>query len=68
LDQALDRKLKRSEAVPPKGSLVTTNKAKHWVIGEALGISIGAAAVFVSKSGLIQFPIEYTTNSWVLDA
>ena len=68
LVEALDKKLERSTSVPKKGALVTTDRARKWVIGEALGISIGAAAVFVSKSGLSQFPIEYTTNSWVLDA
>jgi len=68
LEQAIDRKLKRIDYVPPRGALVTTRHTRRWVIGEALGIGIGSSAVFVGENSLIQLPIEYISNAWVKDA
>lgn len=68
LEEAIDRKLKRINHVPPRGALVTTEHARRWVISEALGIGVGSSAVFVGKSGLIQLPIEDISNAWVKDA
>lgn len=68
LEEAIDRKLRRIDYVPPRGALVTTKHARRWVISEALGIGVGSSAVFVGKSGLIQLPIEDISNAWVRDA
>ena len=68
LEEAIDRKLKRIDYVPPRGALVTTKHARRWVISEALGIGVGSSAVFVGKSGLIQLPIEDISNAWVKNA
>ena len=65
IQDAIDQKLQRINFVPPKGSLVLTDKARQWVIGKAMGISIGNDAIFVSDHGLIAMPIEYITDSWV---
>jgi hypothetical protein len=45
--------------------LVLTDKARHWVIGKAMGISVGNDAIFVSDHGLNAMPIEYITDAWV---
>lgn len=68
LEEAIDRKLRRIDYVPPRGALVTTKHARRWVISEALGIGVGSSAVFVGKSGLIQLPIEDISKAWVKDA
>ena len=63
--KAVDDRLKRVEGVPPRGALVTTRKAKRWAIGNALGISVGLKAAFVSSEGLIYHPIETIDKAWV---
>ena len=68
LPEAIDKRLKRIDYVPPRGSLVTTKNARRWVIAEALGIGIGSSAVFVGKAGLVQLPIETISNAWVKHA
>ena len=65
LQDAIDKKLTRIDHVPPRGALVTTNKARRWVIGEALGISVGTNAVFLARDGISSLPIEYITAAWV---
>jgi len=65
LVEAIDRKLERVTFVPPRGALVTTNKAKSWVISYALGISVGSNAVFLGRDGVISIPIEYTNDAWI---
>jgi len=66
LEEALDARLQRINFVPPRGALVTTKATRRWVLGEALGISIGSSAVFLGEKGLISLPVEQITNSWVL--
>lgn len=66
LYEALAKKLKRYEGVPPKGALVTTKSARRWVINDALGISVGSSAIFLGKQSLESLPIETITSSWVL--
>jgi len=65
LHEAIDQKLKRIDYVPPRGALVTTDKARRWVIGEALGISVGTNAIFLSNDGIGSLPIEQITGAWV---
>jgi len=65
LEEGIDRKLKRINYIPPKGSLVTTNKVRRWIIGEALGISIGTKAIFLGEKGIISTQIDFITNAWV---
>jgi hypothetical protein len=63
--EAVDKRLQRIEGVPPRGSLVTTKKARRWVIGSAMGISVGLKAAFVSKHGLVYHPIETIDKAWI---
>ena len=65
LEEAIDRKMKRIDYIPPKGALVTTDKARRWVIGEAMGIAIGTKAIFLSEKGVISQQIDFITNAWV---
>jgi len=65
LEEAIDRKMKRIDYIPPKGALVTTEKARRWVIGEAMGIAIGTKAIFLSEKGVISQQIDFITNAWV---
>ena len=64
-NKAVDSKLKRIEYIPPRGALVTTQKARRWAIGSALGISVGTKAVFLGSNGLIYHPIETIDKAWV---
>jgi hypothetical protein len=64
-DTAVDDRLTRIGYVPPRGALVTTTHSQRWVIGVAMGISVGASAVFLSKQGLLYLPIELIDKAWV---
>lgn len=63
--KAVDDRLIRINGVPPRGALVATKKAKRWAIGNALGISVGVKAAFVSKHGLVYHPIDTIDKAWV---
>lgn len=63
--KAVDSRLQRVKGIPPRGALVTTRKAKRWAIGNALGISVGLKAAFVSSEGLIYHPIETIDKAWI---
>ena len=65
LAEAIDTKLSRVSHIPPRGALVTTDKARRWVIGEALGIAVGTKAIFLNESGVVSLQIDYITNAWV---
>lgn len=65
LAEAIDTKLKRIDYVPPRGALVTSDKTRRWVIGEALGIAVGTKALFMSDKGLSTLPIDFITNAWI---
>lgn len=65
LEQAIDEKLKRYDGIPPRGALVSTDKTRRWVIGQALGISVGAKAIFLSETGVVSVYIEDIKNAWV---
>lgn len=65
LPEAIDRKMTRVDHIPPKGALVTTDRARRWVIGEAMGIAIGTKAIFLSEKGVISQQIDFITNAWV---
>jgi hypothetical protein len=64
--EAVDQRLNRIDHIPPLGALVTTKHAEKWIIGVAMGISTGTRAVFLSKKGVIHFPMEYVHEAWVL--
>ena len=63
--EAVDKRLQRIGGVPPRGSLVTTKKARRWAIGNAMGISVGIKAAFLSKHGIVYHPIETIDKAWV---
>ena len=65
LTEAIDKKLKRIDYVPPRGALITTKAAQNWVIDEALGIAVGSKGVFLGKKSVISVPIEDINNAWV---
>ena len=65
LEEAIDRKLQRIDRIPPKGALVTTDKTRRWVIGDALGIAIGTKAIFLSEKGISSLQIDFIKNAWV---
>ena len=65
LEQAIDEKLQRYDGIPPRGALVSTDKTRRWVIGQALGISVGAKAIFLSETGVVSVYIEDIKNAWV---
>lgn len=63
--QAVDDRLTRIKSIPPKGALVATKRAKRWAIGNALGISIGLKAAFVTTQGISYHPIETIDKAWI---
>jgi len=65
LEQAIDAKMKRIDCIPPRGALVTCDRARRWVIGEALGIAIGTKAIFLGENGVVSQQIDFITNAWV---
>jgi hypothetical protein len=64
-EAAVDDRLTRIGYVPPRGALVTTKHSQRWAIGVAMGISVGASAVFLSKQGLLYLPIEMIDKAWL---
>jgi hypothetical protein len=65
LEQAIDEKLQRYDGIPPRGALVSTDKTRRWVIGQALGIAVGAKAIFLGETGVVSVYIEDIKNAWV---
>jgi hypothetical protein len=64
-NKAVDSKLTRIEHVPPRGALVTTKKARRWIIGEAMGICVGLKAAFLSDEGVVYLPLDDIEKAWV---
>lgn len=62
---AVDDRLERVVGIPPRGSLVTTKRAKKWAIGSALGISVGLKGAFVSSQGIVYLPVEEFDAAWI---
>lgn len=50
---------------PVFGSLVTTKKSQRWVIGVAMGISLGSRCVFLSENGLVKLHAGDVESCWV---
>lgn len=63
-EQALKSRLKPYDR-PVYGSLVTTKARQRWVIGVAMGISLGSRCVFLSKEGLIRLHSEDVESCWI---
>lgn len=66
-EEAMGRKLRSVEGVPPRGAVVATKKAERWLIGYALGICVGARAAFLSEAGVVYFPLDDVDMAWVLE-
>jgi hypothetical protein len=64
-EAAVDDRLKPAGQYPPRGALVTTEHARRWVTGVALGICVGARSVFLNDQGLIYLPTTLIKNSWI---
>jgi len=62
---AVDDRLQRVKHVPPLGSLVTTNKARRWAIGAAMGICTGTKGAFLNRTGVVYLPLDDIDASWV---
>lgn len=62
---AVDEKLHRIDHVPPLGALVVTRQAQRWVTGVAMGICTGTKGVFLSKQGVLYFPLDAIETAWI---
>ena len=62
---AVDARLHRVDCVPPLGALVTTDKARRWVTGVAMGVCVGTKAAFLDKAGVIYMSIDDINGAWV---
>ena len=65
LIKALDFVLQRVETFPPKGALVVTKKARPYFTGYAMGLAMGANAVFLGDDDMIYLPISEIEGAWV---
>ncbi len=64
--EAIDKKLKRIDFIPPLGSLIATDLEIRFTVGYALGISVGSKACYLNKEGVTWKPLETVNYSWVL--
>jgi hypothetical protein len=64
-DEAVERVLDPIDYTPPRGALVATLKAERWVVGYALGISMGSKAAFLSRAGVVYFPLDTVAKAWL---
>ena len=64
IDAAL-RSRRTPDDRPVLCSLVTTERSQRWMVGVAMGISLGSRCVFLSKDGLIKLNAEDVQSSWV---
>ena len=60
-----DAHLTRVSGIPPRGALVVSSQVGRWIIGKALGIAMGAHAVFVGDKGVIYATITDIDGAWV---
>jgi hypothetical protein len=65
LDDAIDHRLTRVSGLPPRGALVVTEDVQVWVIGAALGISLGLRAAFLGKHGVTTLSINQVRGGWL---
>lgn len=64
-DEAISKRLREINYVPPKGSLVATRKVNRWAIGYGLGISLGLKCAFLAEFGIVYVPVEEVDKAWV---
>lgn len=64
-DEAIGRKLKEIDGVPPRGALVGTKMVERWMIGYALGVCVGTKAAFLSRRGVVYSPLDDIDKAWV---
>lgn len=64
-DEAVAGRLREVEGIPPKGALVATRRAERWLIGYALGISMGTSAAFLSRRGVVYSLFEDVDKAWL---
>jgi hypothetical protein len=66
-EDAVRDRLPQAYNVPPRGALVlaSTGIIDAEYMGVGFGISVGSNAAFVSKAGVVYYPIEYIDSAWV---
>jgi hypothetical protein len=64
-DEAVERKLQEVDHIPPRGALVATKRAERWLIGYALGICVGTKAAFLSRAGVVYYPLDDIDKAWM---
>lgn len=63
IQDALDDRLER--CLPTQfGALVTTDKRHRWITGVAMGISVGARCIFLSKEGMVMLHSADAIAAW----
>ena len=64
-DEAMADRMQEVNHVPPRGAVVATKKAERWLIGYALGICLGTKAAFLSRGGVVYYPLDDIDKAWV---
>jgi len=65
LEEAISDRLTPISCVPPVGALITTDKARKWLTGVAMGISTGRRGVFLNTKGVIYMPLTDIKDAWI---
>jgi hypothetical protein len=65
LQRALDARLMRWEAVPPRGALVVARANRNRSFDYAMGIANGEKAAFLLAAGVVYLDIDHVAGSWV---
>lgn len=64
-DEAIEEILQPISYVPPRGALVASKLTDRWLIGYALGISVGTKAAFLSRRGVVYSSLDDVIKAWV---
>lgn len=63
--EAVDQRLTRVDYIPPRGSLVITERPMGGGIGYSMGICVGAKAAFLSRTGVIYKSVTDISKAWI---
>ena len=66
--EAIDARLTRLDvSIPPRGSIVGRSEGSGSVTEIALGVCIGETVAFISREGVVSFPVNEDDIFWAVD-
>lgn len=64
-EEAIDKKLKRTNHLPPRCALVMGAGETGWLTGRALGLCVGINSAFLSNSGVVYVSTADIASAWI---